>query len=739
MEDVTTTPAVPSSPSQEALIAPIHDSLFSFPPAKVHPAEKRHNLIAFFILSILILAAYSNSFQAGFTQDSRSILLEDPRLRAAGAENLQKILLENYWWPKGESGLYRPFTTLTYLFNYSIIGNEDRAAGYHWINLSLHICNAFFVYLLARRILEDRRIALATAVLWSLHPICTEAVTNVVGRADELAALGVLATMLLYIRSAGVGGWRRLAWFAVMAAVVTLAVFSKENAVVVALLLPLYDLSFRLGRGQVGQVRNAIDHLALYCSRGYVALIPPLLLFIHQRNSMFHKGRPVLLPFVDNPILGVDFITARLTAVKVFGHSLWLLLWPQKLSCDYSFNRISLVDWHMRHLEDWQALAGLALLITLVAIGIACWRRSRMVSFWIGFGLVTMLPTSNFLVPIGSIMAERFLYLPSIAFAACMGIALAAVCRRLRIPERWLAAAIVLIAAGSGIRTFQRNRDWADDETLWTKALTVAPESFKPHISLAQIWFAREGPSPRSLHQAETAIAILNKLPDRLNVAPIYRDLGFYYLSKGDSISPRDPKAAQPDPESNRWYVKALAVLQHGAAIDRDFNAAARHAMAVCIANSPACPTFGLAQLYVDLGVVYVRMNRPDDAISAFLYARKISPADPSIYRSLAGAYLKKRDSTSAAVSLWGALIVGSSLEATPYLLRLYDNSYPRSCATYFHEGREFLNLGCPIVRNQRCTAIEDLASTNSEAGELQRALEIRKSYIQQGCSAALP
>jgi hypothetical protein len=263
MEDVTTTPAVPSSPSQEALIAPIHDSLFSFPPAKVHPAEKRHNLIAFFILSILILAAYSNSFQAGFTQDSRSILLEDPRLRAAGAENLQKILLENYWWPKGESGLYRPFTTLTYLFNYSIIGNEDRAAGYHWINLSLHICNAFFVYLLARRILEDRRIALATAVLWSLHPICTEAVTNVVGRADELAALGVLATMLLYIRSAGVGGWRRLAWFAVMAAVVTLAVFSKENAVVVALLLPLYDLSFRLGRGQVGQVRNAIDHLAL--------------------------------------------------------------------------------------------------------------------------------------------------------------------------------------------------------------------------------------------------------------------------------------------------------------------------------------------------------------------------------------------------------------------------------------------------------------------------------------------
>ena len=711
---------------------------FSDPSCGIHPAHSRHLLLAFFFLAIVIFAAYSNSFRAGFAQDSRSIILEDPRLRVANVENLHKILQENYWWPKGESGLYRPLTTFSYLLNYSILGNEERAAGYHWINLILHLCNSFLVYLLAWQLFRDTRLALATAALWAVHPACTEAVTNIVGRADELATASVLSTILLYIRSTRARGWRKAGWLTGMAATTTLGFFSKENAVIVSALLPLYDLSFRIVRRQVNPLRNAIDHLARYCAHGYVVLIPPLMIFAFALSSMSRKSRPVQMSFVDNPILGADFVTARLTAIKVTGKYFWLLLWPQKLSCDYSFDQIPLVNWRMSRPEDWQALAGMAALCTLVTIAMACRRRNRPASFWIGYVLLTMLPTSNLLVPIGSIMAERFLYLPAVGLTAGLVVAIHAAARRFRLATRLIPFVVAVIALALGIRTFQRNRDWADDETLWSQALAVAPNSFKPHNSLAQIWFEQEGSSQRVIQEAEQAVAILDKLPDRLNVATPYQELGFYYLSKGESIAPRGPDhSVLLSPDSRQWYLKTLAILQHGAAIDREFNAAARHAMAVREKNSATLPTFGLARLYGDLGLVYLRLDALGDAVAAYLYQRKITPGNPAVYRSLAGAYLKTGSTQAAAVSLWGAFVLGSSAETTPYLLRFYDEFYPQSCATYFHEGHEFLNTSCPVVQGHLCSAFLDVAAAHSEAGQIRRAAEIQDAYRLRGCPAS--
>jgi tetratricopeptide (TPR) repeat protein len=498
-------------------------------------------------------------------------------------------------------------------------------------------------------------------------------------------------------------------------------------------LLPLYDLSFRIPRRQVKPLRNALDSLARYCAIGYVVLIPPLFALVYARNSMFKKDRPVQMPFVDNPILGADFVTARLTAVKVFGKALWLLLWPRELSCDYSFNQIPLVNWHMTRFEDWQALVGLIAIFTFAAIAVACWKRTGPAFFWIGFVFLTMLPTSNLLQPIGSIMAERFLYLPAVGIAGCLVVAASAVAHRFRFRAHLIPFVVALVVLVWGVRTFQRNRDWTDDEALWTQALSVAPDSFKPHISLAQIWFQQEGSSPRVIGEAEKAVAILNKLPDYLNVSMPYQGLGLFYLSKGDSLAPRGPdRDILPGPESRQWYLKALAVLQRGVAIDRELNVTAHHAMALREKTSTALPTFGLAELYADLGLVYLRLSSPTDAVTAYLYQRKITPGDPVVYRSLANAYLKAGDTQAAFVALWGALVVGRSGETAPYLLRLYDDLYPQSCATYFHQGHEFLNTDCPLVHEHLCSAFVD-------AAQFRRASEIENALSARGCRAALP
>src|SRR5438093_465077 len=85
----------------------------------------RHTLAAL-ALGAMTSLAYSNSFQAGFALDNKRLLLKDVRIQEATGQNLRLIFKHTYWWPYGESGLYRPITTLSYLFNYAILGNGER-------------------------------------------------------------------------------------------------------------------------------------------------------------------------------------------------------------------------------------------------------------------------------------------------------------------------------------------------------------------------------------------------------------------------------------------------------------------------------------------------------------------------------------------------------------------------------------------------------------------------------------
>ncbi len=172
------------------------------------------------LLCVAALTAFSNSFNAGFAFDSKPILLEDPRIRQATAENISLIFQHTYWWPFGEAGLYRPLTTLSYLFNYAILGSRNEPAGYHWINFLLHSLNVVLVYALATRLLRRFWPAVFLAGLWAVHPLLTESVTNIVGRADLLAASAVLGGLLIYwkapkpLADAALPGWWRWHWWA---------------------------------------------------------------------------------------------------------------------------------------------------------------------------------------------------------------------------------------------------------------------------------------------------------------------------------------------------------------------------------------------------------------------------------------------------------------------------------------------------------------------------------------------
>ncbi len=189
-------------------------------------------------LIAIALAAYADSFGLGMAQDANVIVAADTRLRAVSAENIKLILTRNYWFPLGGDDLYRPVTTLSFLFNYSMLGNGQSAAGYHVVNFLLHAVNVWLLFELALLIFGRAGPAFFAAAIWAVHPIGTEVVTNIVGRADLLAAMSVLGGLLVYVRERG--RWTIPTLFAIA----TLGVFAEENAAVLIGMMLLWDLSF---------------------------------------------------------------------------------------------------------------------------------------------------------------------------------------------------------------------------------------------------------------------------------------------------------------------------------------------------------------------------------------------------------------------------------------------------------------------------------------------------------------
>src|SRR5438876_105859 len=92
-------------------------------------------------IALLTVLAYSNSFQAALSMDSPTIVERDTRIREASTENLTLIWTKNYWWPSRPSNLFRPVTTLSYLLNYTLLGNGPAPLGYHVVNFLLHALN----------------------------------------------------------------------------------------------------------------------------------------------------------------------------------------------------------------------------------------------------------------------------------------------------------------------------------------------------------------------------------------------------------------------------------------------------------------------------------------------------------------------------------------------------------------------------------------------------------------------
>lgn len=380
----------------------------------------------------------------------------------------------------------RPFLMFSFWLNNRMAGVEPFQ--YHVWNLILHLANALFVFLIARRLLanagaQGRRrdwIAAFAGGVFLLHPVATEAVSYVASRSETLSAFFFYAALAVFLyRKTPEVSWARAA---AVIALYGAAVSTKEHTVTLVALLLLADYYWNPGFSLAGIRRN----WRLYAPLAVAATAGVLVTLRLVRGSLSAGFGLKDLPWYD-------YFYTQCRALWVYFR---LFLWPAGQNGDYGFP-IS------RSLLDRGAVFGLAGLIALVAAAWVLRKRFPLASFGVVAALVMFSPTSS-VMPILDAAAERRLYLPMLGLVLVLAEALG----RWRPPARVAAGVAVAVLAILAVLTFQRNQVWADDLVFWQDVVAKSPHNGRGHFQLGVAYYGR-GRCQEAVSHFQTAASLL--------------------------------------------------------------------------------------------------------------------------------------------------------------------------------------------------------------------------------------
>lgn len=433
--------------------------------------------------------------------DDHTLVETNPRVHDLDA---RAAFSTPYWGVERNDGLYRPLTLLSLALDWRV--GTGSPTWFHVVNDLLHGFIATLVVLVVWATTARLFASLAAGVLFAAHPVHAEAVHWIAGRAELLTASFVLSAILIALLPRPLEPTRDLLRTACVVALGALALLSKEHGIVA---LPLVGLAILLLGDRPSLSLGKWAPLAL----GFLLILGGWLLLRHAA-----VGHPVYpTPREDNPLVALD-ATDRIVGALAVG-----LRWIEKLALPFG----SSVDYGApRPIADRvpQALAAGITFMTLALLFATAIRLRRLypaLAFWCAFLLLAYLPTSNLLFPIGTVFAERLLYLPSVGVCALFGLGLAAVPRR--------AVAILALCVLASIyvaMSLARLPDWRSDRTLFEHELAHRPPSARALVNLANVIEDEDPARAASLyHEAEVAA------PDYIGLHLAY---GTYLLQRGD-------------------------------------------------------------------------------------------------------------------------------------------------------------------------------------------------------------
>lgn len=416
------------------------------------PPSRLPSLIGpWLILTLVVAALYGRTTTYSFVWDDVQLIAQSKTLPQAGVADL----LSDFWTTSEhgiESGYFRPLTTLTFLLDSRIHGQN--AGGYHLTNVILYGLTCGLVFLLFQRVLGDRAAAVAGALIFTLHPAHVEPVAFISSRTDLLAALLVLAAYLVGTSQASAPSWLRSTG---AAALFFLAILAKESALPLLLFAPFFARREHRKSLSLGLAAAAAAAIAL-------------------RFAVLPSAIPATI------VQRAPLPSRLLTAPAVIVYYLGVIFFP------FSLSALPAMDWvsspaDFRFLVPLLALAGVG--GGLLAI------RPRAPATWLGsaWGFLFLLPVVQ-VVQTAMRAAERFAFLPSVGFVLAVAGVLQGLWRsRNGVAKTGSGALLFAVLGAFAIATNARVPVWKDAAALWEATARSEPGNPTVMNNLAGVRF----------------------------------------------------------------------------------------------------------------------------------------------------------------------------------------------------------------------------------------------------------
>ena len=570
------------------------------------------------LIPALIIAAgiwaYHNSFQGPFIFDDLPCIPENPYIR-----HLWPI------WdalsPSANSFVGgRPVVNLSLALNYASGGLA--VWGYHALNLAIHILAALTLYGIARRTLlrpglRERFgpsadwLALAVALIWTVHPLQTEAVTYISQRCESLMGLFYLLTLYCFIRGAESPGHGQ--WFVLSVVACALGMGSKEVMVTAPVMVLLYDRTFVSGSFREAWTRRWRLYLGLASSWLWLGY---LMAGVHNRDVGYG--------------LGITSWGYGLTECRAVVQYLRLAVWPHPLIFDYG---------QYVPTGPLAAVAPYALILMVLAAGVLfALKRQPAIGFVGAWFFVILAPTSSVVPIAGQPMAEHRMYLPLAAVVTLVVLGAMALAKRLRSqPQGVIVGCVAVVVVLLAFLTIQRNQDYQSTLGIWQDTVEKCPNNPRAHSNLATA-LLQTGNMQEATEHWEQALRI------RPDFAEVHNTWGLALMSQGrlqEAIGHYEQALRIKPDNATAHYNLGLASARLG----RLQEAIGHYEDALRLK-----PDY--AEAHNNLGLALKAQGRLPEAIDHYEQALRLEPNSPEVHSNL-GVALAQLGRMPEAMEQW--------------------------------------------------------------------------------------
>jgi len=580
------------------------------------PSWRFHALAVFSICAAGAIA-YSNTLQVPFVCDDTPNIVENHRTRVTSLElgELYEASLDNI--------SPRPIAHLSFALNYYFGGYE--VAGYHLVNIAIHLLNGILVYCLAIRTYQlffrtcgsslatsgDKAAGLMAcfaAGVFVLHPVQVQAVTYLVQRMASMAAMFYLLSLLTYIQGRLCEQRRlRLAWWTGSLVAGLMALGTKQIAVTLPVAIVIYEWYFFQDLNLKWAKRRLKVLIGLLAAIFFVSLLflgdsPWQHIVEGYTRRDFSLGERVFTQF----------------RVVVFYVSLVLLPLPSRL------NLLHGISTSHGLFDPVTTLLSLFCLLGLAGLGVYWARRERLLSFAVVWFFLTLAIESSVIAL--EMIFEHRLYLPMFGFALVVPYLILRVSASRVILGRAIA---VLLLLSLGVGTYVRNTDWIDQYTLWNDVAQKNPLATRAFLARADA-LSDLGKNDQALTDYAKAEQLDPDYPDT------YLNRGKHYLRLGQHSKalPDISQAIKLAPDFQRAYMSRGDMYANQGKLDL---AVADYTQAIQYSPDYAAP-------YNNRAIVLGRQGLKDQALADFALAIDLNPAYAQAYFNRASFYrnLKK-------------------------------------------------------------------------------------------------